>query len=648
MSAQIETSIIIRAYNEEKHLPALFAGLASQDYRDFEVIVVDSGSFDRTRDIAREHATRLVRIENRDFTFGYSLNCGIRSSTGAFIVAVSAHTIPVGSEWLRNLVAPLRNEQTAMVYGRQLGVPESKLGEVHDFERTFGPASRTLSPPHFMANNANSAIRRDLWNEHAFDESLPGLEDIEWAKHWMEKGLRVQYQADAAIYHIHEETWPQVRRRYYREAVAAKRLGLRGPVEVPGECLRESRFLFGDLLAMLNRPPAEWSPSDVFRFRYEKLAGTVHGLLDGTSMQNTTTRARILSPRTCKAVVIDGPRRASIKSIELPPLKPSEVLIKVAYEGVCGTDLEILEGTLGYYKSGQAQYPITPGHEFAGTVAEVGPKVEDLHEGDRVVAECIQSCGECAACARANWTACEARRELGVIGLNGAYAEYVVVPRRFVHRIPDTIPLSHASLCEPLAVVLKGVKRLTNAWRAGESKRCLVVGGGPIGHLCAQVLSRQGHDVAVYDRHPARRAYFDGSSIRTIDTLDEIGSFEALVDATGDHEILDQMVHQSSAGATLLLLGLPYARREFSFEALVSYDKTVVGSVGSSREDFVEAIEFLPQLDLALFTQKAFPLEHFEQAWTAFRERQYLKVQLAVGESLERAGAPLGTGNSAA
>ena len=79
----------------------------------------------------------------------------------------------------------------------------------------------------------------------------------------------------------------------------------------------------------------------------------------------------------------------------MPSLKPGEVLLRVSYVGVCGTDLEVLEGTLGYYRSGLAQYPIVPGHESSGTVVAVGPRVTGFNEGDRVVVECIQGCGEC-------------------------------------------------------------------------------------------------------------------------------------------------------------------------------------------------------------------------------------------------------------
>jgi 2-desacetyl-2-hydroxyethyl bacteriochlorophyllide A dehydrogenase len=632
----IETSVVIRTYNEEKHLPALFDGLDQQSYRNFETVVVDSGSFDLTREIAHKRATRLVRISRHDFTFGYSLNEGIRHSNGRLIVIVSAHTRPTHPDWLAFLIAPLREHSTAMVYGRQLGEAQSKFGELLDFERTFGPLRKILTPPNFMANNANSAIRRELWEQHPFAESLPGLEDIEWARYWMERGYQVVYEPTASIYHIHEENWEQVRRRYYREGLTAKWIGLRKRRDLPGEILRETRCLFGDLRESLRQRCFRPKVSEILRFRYEKMAGTIAGVWDGAMIDSPANRERLLFQRQCKAVVIHAPGRASLCDIELPQLKPGEVLIKVAYEGVCGTDLEIFEGTLGYYKSGKAHYPITPGHEFSGRVVEVGYNVKGIREGDRVVAECIQTCGECPECHRWNFSACERRQELGVINRNGAYAEYVIVPGQFVHRLPEEVPLRHATLCEPLAVVLKGIKRLGLNHPPRIAKRCAVIGAGPIGHLCAKILAMEGHGVAVYDRSLVRLSYFDNTNIEVIRKLDDLTDFEILIDATGDPEVLDVMLHNSGAGTSLLLLGLPYARREFNFEALVSYDKTIVGSVGSSANEFEEAIRLLPRLDLHHFNQQAFRLEEFEQAWSLFKERRYLKLQLAIDEALDR------------
>lgn len=345
-------------------------------------------------------------------------------------------------------------------------------------------------------------------------------------------------------------------------------------------------------------------------------------------------RQNLFFERTTTTVTIEGPGRAGWKPAPIPEVKPGDVLIRVAYEGVCGTDLEILEGTLGYYRSGWARYPIVPGHEVSGRILSTGPNVTGFREGDAVVVECIQSCGTCGQCRRGNAIGCPERSELGVVGRNGGYAGHLVVPARFVHLLPPGADLRKASLCEPLAVVLKGVARLSRSWPAEPaSKRCAVVGAGPLGHLCARVLHRNGHRVAVFDREPRRRAYFQGTEIADEPDFGKLPEFDAVVEATGHPDALDAALQQSAPGATILLLGLPYARKEYTFETIVSMDKTIVGSVGSGPKEFEEAIRILPELDVDAFLECLLPLDQFEKAWDLFRERRHLKIILETGGS---------------
>lgn len=634
-----ETSVIIRAFNEAKHLPRLFAALDAQSYRDFETVVIDSGSYDSTRDIAHRRAHRLIDIHQHDFTFGHSLNVGIRNSAGRFLAIISAHAAPTDSAWLGNLIEPLRDSRTAMVYGRQVGDEQTKLGEFVDFLRTFGTEKKILRAPDFFANNANSAVRRDLWERHGFDESLPGLEDIEWAKFFMETGYQVVYEPEACVYHIHEESWAQVRRRYYREGQAAKWIGVIGRRDLPGLILREGRSLLGDFRWAAMRGKLG-RPLDILRFRYEKLAGTVFGICDGAVMQNPAARRQLFFDRPYKAVVIRAPKKAAIEDVEMPVLKPGEILVRVAYQGICATDLEVLEGSLGYYKDGRAQYPIVPGHEFSGIVAAAGSRVEDLPEGSRVVVECIQGCGRCGPCRVGRSIGCAQRREVGVIGKDGGYAEFMITPRKFVHRIPDTVDLRSASLCEPIAVVLKGLRRLEGVvgGLTPHSAECAVIGAGTIGHLAARILSLRGFRVTVFDRDIERLRFFTGSPIQTSQDIGDMARFSIVIEATGNPEVLEAVLHGSSAGAAMLLLGFPYDRREFNFENIVAYDRIVVGSVGSSSEDFKAAIDILPRLDLRAFGTVVFQLADYNLAWQAARERRALKVMLEIAPDKATAG----------
>ena len=300
--------------------------------------------------------------------------------------------------------------------------------------------------------------------------------------------------------------------------------------------------------------------------------------------------------------------------------------MRVAYEGICATDLEILEGRLGYYKSGMAKYPIVPGHESSGTVVSLGKRVTAFNEGDRVVVECIQGCGGCPECQGDSAINCRERREVGVMGKDGGYASYLVTHARYAHRVPADVGLAQAALAEPLAVVLKALRRL-GASPTHPFKRCAVVGAGTIGHLTALVLSQRGHKVTVFDRDTARLSLLNGIAA-TCTSFENLDQFDWLVEATGDQAALTALLEKSATGATLLLMGFPYAHRTFSFESIVGFDKAVIGSVGSNGGDFEEALETLRLLDTSPFLQSCYPLDEYERAWDDVRSRAHIKVML--------------------
>jgi threonine dehydrogenase-like Zn-dependent dehydrogenase len=158
-------------------------------------------------------------------------------------------------------------------------------------------------------------------------------------------------------------------------------------------------------------------------------------------------------------------------------------------------------------------------------------------------------------------------------------------------------------------------------------RRCAVVGAGTIGHLAARVLTLRGHSVTVFDRERERLRWLNGE-IATSQSLEELGRFDWLVEATGDQVVLSTLLQQASTGATLLLLGLPYSDQKFNFESLVAFDRSVIGSVGSSGADFEEALVTLSMIDTSPFLKASYPLEEFETAWAVARSRTTLKVML--------------------
>jgi 2-desacetyl-2-hydroxyethyl bacteriochlorophyllide A dehydrogenase len=609
-------SIVIRTHNEEKHLGNLLRGIKEQDYTNYEVIIVDSGSTDKTLEIAQSFGAKIIRIESRDFTFGYSLNVGCEASRGEYLVFVSAHVIPTDTKWLSNLLEPFKDERVAMVYGRQMGAPQSKFSERMDFKRFFGKSPINSRVPLAYANNANSAVKKILWKERKFDEYLFGLEDIDWARHHAKKDHIIHYAPDAAIYHIHEERWGQVLNRYRREAIAAVRIGLSEPPQVKISILwMFTRIVFDLFSSFPNYTDARLN--EIVRFRYYQWKGNKLGWRQGKDLDFEAARNSIFYPSENYSVVIKGAGKAELTETEVPEMKPGDILIKVEYVGVCRTDLEVYEGTLGYYRDGVAEYPIVPGHEFSGKIARVGSNnrfQERFKVDQRVVGECILS------------REISNRKEVGVINVNGAYSKFVVVPGDAVHKIPDNLDSKIAVLAEPLAVVLRALRRIEP--RLNKKVRAAVIGAGQIGNFCTQVLALQDHSVDVFDRDEDRLRMLSGKTNATYTELKDLGTYDLIVEATGSKLVLEPVMKNTRVDATILLLGFPYGDMTYNFEDVVGKEKVIAGSVGADGIDFDKALEMLPQLDMKAFTEVVMPLENFKEAWEIHRESKHLKILL--------------------
>jgi len=199
-------SVIIRAHNEEKHLGRLLDGIRHQTMPEVEIILVDSGSTDGTLEIAHRYPVKLVTIQPQEFTFGRSLNRGIAAAQGECLVMASAHVYPVYPDWLEKLLQPLADDQKlGLTYGKQRGAETSNFAEHRVFAHWY-PDAASPRQGYPFCNNANAAIRRSLWEQHPYDETLPGLEDLAWARWAFENGHAIAYVPEAEVVHVHQET----------------------------------------------------------------------------------------------------------------------------------------------------------------------------------------------------------------------------------------------------------------------------------------------------------------------------------------------------------------------------------------------------------------------------------------------------------
>ena len=292
-----------------------------------------------------------------------------------------------------------------------------------------------------------------------------------------------------------------------------------------------------------------------------------------------------------KAFRIHGPRDARYEDIAEPAIGPDDALVRVRAVAVCGTDLELYRGTIGYYQSGFAKYPITPGHEWSGEVAAVGANVRSVAVGDRVVGECMVPCGVCELCRRGWYNECPDRQETGVIFKDGAYAEYLAMPASLLHRFGAGLSFEAAALCEPTAVAVYACKLA----EVGPADRVAVFGSGPIGLQAAQAARALGaRTVVVVGGRASRRdlalrlgadAAFDPRERDLVDESLRLTSgrlFDVVIEATGNPAVIPDLTAVARPLARVVLTGVFGGQSgALDLDAVVLKNLTIKGALGS-------------------------------------------------------------------
>ncbi|HLW96030.1 MAG TPA: alcohol dehydrogenase catalytic domain-containing protein, partial [Solirubrobacteraceae bacterium] len=213
-----------------------------------------------------------------------------------------------------------------------------------------------------------------------------------------------------------------------------------------------------------------------------------------------------------RAACYIGDRSLAVVDAEAREPRAQEVVIDVAYTGICGTDLHILHGAMDQ----RVELPIVLGHEMAGTVAAIGGAVDEWTLGDRVTVMPLSWCGECPACRAGHSHICHRLDFLGIDSPGSMQTQWVV-PSDVLLELPASLALTHAALAEPTAVAVHDVNRA--ALREGE--RVVVVGGGPIGMLVASVARSRGADVVLFEVSEQRLALARELGLRALDPSGE-------------------------------------------------------------------------------------------------------------------------------
>jgi 2-desacetyl-2-hydroxyethyl bacteriochlorophyllide A dehydrogenase len=248
----------------------------------------------------------------------------------------------------------------------------------------------------------------------------------------------------------------------------------------------------------------------------------------------------------------------------LVPAAGGEALVRVRLSGICGTDLELARG----------YYPFTGiiGHEFVGDVVE---SPDPAWIGARVVGEINVSCGECEACLAGRPTHCERRTVLGIDGRDGAHAEFLRLPVRNLHRVPDSVPDESAVFTEPLAAAVEILEQV----RVLPEDRVLLVGAGRLGQLVAQVLALTGARLRVVAKHRIQKELLSARGIETIEPEEvEPRRWDIVVEATGSPSGFDLAARALRPRGTLVLKSTYRGEVTLALAPFVVDEITIVGS----------------------------------------------------------------------
>ncbi len=285
-----------------------------------------------------------------------------------------------------------------------------------------------------------------------------------------------------------------------------------------------------------------------------------------------------------RALVVTGPREASVQEVDAPVAGPGELLVEVERVGICGTDVELYLGEMAYLDSGLTHFPIRLGHEWTGRVLAAGSRDDDGWIGTRVTGDTMLGCGRCDYCRRGVHHVCPNRHEIGITdGWPGALAEQMLVPTRFADPTPENVSVTAAALVEPGGNSLRAVRAA--ALEPGRS--VLVLGSGTIGLLAAQFALAEGAEVHLAGVRPGSLKLARELGIPNVTTIDEVasgagGRFDAVIDATSVDDSPALAVRLVKPAGRVVFIGISSTPSRVDSRDIALKDVTAVGILSAS------------------------------------------------------------------
>lgn len=331
------------------------------------------------------------------------------------------------------------------------------------------------------------------------------------------------------------------------------------------------------------------------------------------------------------------PHSVEVREMPVPEVGEEDVLLQVGAVSVCGSDVHQYHGS----QSWPVRTPVVLGHEFGGTVAAVGRRVKNFKEGDRVVSEtAAYICGKCMMCRTGAYNLCPERKGFGY-GINGAMAEYVSVPERCLHHIPDNLPFEKAALTEPCCVGYNCVVEKSNV-RPGDT--VVVLGPGPIGLLCAEMARLAGAGTLIIAGltqdaprlDAAKRMGATAINLQETNLSDYVRSIgdglgaHLVVDAAGASAALKTALDIVRPAGQITKVGWGPQPLNFSIDPLVQKAVRLQGSFSHTFENWEMVVSMLAagQINLDPIISQISPIQRWQDCFDGMHTGKYVKAVL--------------------
>lgn len=321
-----------------------------------------------------------------------------------------------------------------------------------------------------------------------------------------------------------------------------------------------------------------------------------------------------------KQLVMISPGKLVYQEVEIPNIKENEVLLKMKYIGICGSDIHVNHGKHPY-----TSYPVVQGHEVSAEIVKIGKEVKDFEIGDRVTVQPQVVCGKCYQCLHDDYNICDNLKVMG-FQTTGMASEFFPVDSSKLLLLPDGVNFEKGSMIEPLAVAVHAIKRGGDI----KGKKVIVLGAGPIGNLVAQSAKGMGADSVIitdisdHRLKVAKECGIDFCINTNKDNITDViaekfGSNKAdiIFECVGINTTTDQAINNARKGSKIIIVGVFGDLASVNMGLIQDRELTLIGTLMYKKEDFEKAIELINEnkVNLDELISNKFKFEEYKQAY---------------------------------